>query len=68
VEKPEKFGISLEFSIIERSRCEIKFGNNYSEEFKATVGLKLGENLDQMKTIRRNRQMTDKNREGCVEQ
>jgi hypothetical protein len=30
---------------IEGSRCKIKFGNNYSEEFEATVGLKQGDAL-----------------------
>lgn len=40
-----KFGIPSELvrmvkACIEESRCKIKFGNNYSEEFKGTVGFK----------------------------
>jgi len=39
----EKFDIPSKLvrivrACIEGSRCKIKFGNNFSEEFKATVG------------------------------
>jgi hypothetical protein len=46
----EKFGIPSKLvkmvrTCIEESRCKIKFGNNYSEEFETTVGLKQGDAL-----------------------
>lgn len=46
----EKFGIPSKLvkmvrTCIEESRCKIKFGNNYSEEFETTVGLKQGDVL-----------------------
>lgn len=41
----KKFDVSSKLvkmvkTCIEGSRCKIKFGNNYSDEFEATVGLK----------------------------
>jgi len=46
----EKFGIPSKLvkmvkACIEGSRCITKYGNNYSEEFEATVGLKHGDAL-----------------------
>lgn len=46
----EKFSIPSKLvrmvkACIEGSRCKNKFGNNYSEKFKTTVGLKQGDTL-----------------------
>ena len=46
----EKFAVPSKLvrmvkACIEGSRCKIKFGNHFSEEFETTVGLKQGDAL-----------------------